>query len=94
MEAADSMHRRLVLASLTMGFLAGALACALAYWMIGSTIDDHGILREPFFLIPLAELLLVLGVLFGGFYLFAHLRARLSRRRAQVAAKEVPRGGT
>ncbi len=81
------MPRQRVLASLTMGFLAGALACAMAYRMIGSTVDDHGILREPFLPIPLAELLLVLGVLFGGLYLFAHLRARLSRRRAQVAAK-------
>jgi hypothetical protein len=64
-----------------MVFLAGALACALAYWMIDSTIDDHGILREPFFLIPIAELLLVLGLLFGGLYAFAHLRARRSRPR-------------
>jgi hypothetical protein len=81
------MPRQRVLANLTMAFLAGALACALAYRMIGSTVDDQGILREPFFLIPLAESLLVLGVLFGGVYLFAHLRARLSLRRAQVAAK-------
>jgi hypothetical protein len=77
-----------------MAFLAAALACALAYRMTGSTIDDHGILREPFFLIPVAELSLALGVLFGGLHLFAHLRARLSRRRVQVAAKDGPRGGT
>ena len=81
-EIADSMCRHAVPASLTMVFLAGALACGLAYWMIGSTIDDQGILREPFFLIPVAELMLALGVLFGGLQLFAHLHARLSRRRA------------
>ncbi|AVO37701.1 DUF3955 domain-containing protein [Pukyongiella litopenaei] len=40
--------------------LAG-LACALLYSAIGATVDDQGILREPFFLIPLGFALTILG---------------------------------
>ena len=36
----------------------------LLFQIIGSTIDEDGILHEPFFLIPVSYLLMVLG--FGG----------------------------
>jgi len=40
------------------------VASALIYNFLGSTIDAEGYLHEPFFLIPIAYLLLLVG--FGG----------------------------
>jgi hypothetical protein len=51
------------------------------YRMNGSTIGAHGVPHEPFFLIPVGELSLALGVLFGCLWLFPCLRIRLPRRR-------------
>ncbi|MFA0789754.1 DUF3955 domain-containing protein [Microbulbifer echini] len=33
----------------------------LAFWLIGSSIDSEGILREPFALLPLGLLILLSG---------------------------------
>jgi hypothetical protein len=38
-----------------------ALVCFLAYRLIGSSIDEDGVLVEPFFLVPLFWLCIVLG---------------------------------
>lgn len=38
---------------------AGFLGCQLSYKIIGSHIDQQGVLREPFFLIPSSMVLLL-----------------------------------
>ena len=37
--------------------------------IIGSTVDANGILHEPFFLLPLGYLLILLGIIFSLIYL-------------------------
>ncbi|SFU01504.1 DUF3955 domain-containing protein [Sedimentitalea nanhaiensis] len=46
---------------LTLG-LAG-LGCTLLYSVIGSSVDAQGVLREPFFLIPIGFAMVFLGVI-------------------------------
>jgi hypothetical protein len=46
------------------------LICLLSYNLIGSSIDSNGILREPFFLIPLGYLFLGMGIIGLTFNLF------------------------
>lgn len=41
-----------ILLLLAMMLLTGALSCAVAYRSIGNRVDQQGILREPFALIP------------------------------------------
>ncbi len=45
--------------------LGAALACVVAYNSIGSHVDEQGVLREPFALIPIGYLLLATGVALG-----------------------------
>ena len=52
--------------------LAGVI-CFLLSTMIGSTVDNNGILHEPFFLIPIGYLFLLIGLLSGLVYLFKRL---------------------
>jgi len=42
---------------------AAGFACWIAFALIGSTVDSQGVLHEPFGLIPIGWLLLLLGVL-------------------------------
>lgn len=44
---------------LTLGLLGGG--AAIIYNVIGQTIDENGMLNEPFFLIPLSYLFMVVG---------------------------------
>ena len=39
------------------------LACFVAFELIGATVDEHGLLHEPFALIPIGFLFVTLGVL-------------------------------
>jgi hypothetical protein len=45
-------------------FILGCISF-ITYIIIGSYVDENGFLIEPFFLIPIGYLLLVLGVLYG-----------------------------
>ena len=45
------MKRNLALLSCL--FLGASLICLVSFYRIGSTVDAHGTLREPFALIPL-----------------------------------------
>ena len=47
-------------------FIIGLL-CLLAFNLIGSTVDAQGVLHEPFGLIPIGFLLIVLGVVLYGY---------------------------
>lgn len=49
--------------------LAG-IGCFALSTIIGSTVDANGILHEPFFLIPIGYLFLLVGVICGGVHLF------------------------
>jgi len=53
--------------------LAG-IGCFLLFQMIGSTIDSSGIIHEPFFLIPIGYLFLLVGLGSGISYLFQRAR--------------------
>jgi hypothetical protein len=69
---------RTVLFSLIIGFL--GLGCLVLFAVIGSHVDENGILREPFFLLPLGYLLMLAG--FGAvLVLFVRRRFRSHRRR-------------
>ena len=50
------------------------IGCFLLSTMIGSTIDSNGVLHEPFFLIPIGYLFLLMGLISGFIYLFRKLR--------------------
>jgi hypothetical protein len=41
--------------------MAAGFACWIAFALIGSTVDSQGVLHEPFGLIPIGWLLLLLG---------------------------------
>ena len=56
--------------------LIGCIGCWTAYRIRGSAIDDDGILREPFALIPLGWLLFAVGVATGALYLIRDLGSR------------------
>ena len=45
--------------------IAIGLACAIAFHLIGSTIDANGLLHEPFALIPIGYLFFAAGLLTG-----------------------------
>jgi len=56
-----------------MMILAG-IGCFLLFKTIGSTIDSDGILHEPFFLVPIGYLFLLVGLGSGISYLFQRAR--------------------
>ena len=58
----------LVLALIFFGLSVG---CWLGYELAGATVDEDGRLIEQFALIPLAWLFLLLGLLAGGYHLWA-----------------------
>lgn len=62
-------------------FMVLGLACFMAFNMIGSTVDEAGVLHEPFGLLPIGFGLLFIGVLIA---LFGRLRTCIRRRRAGV----------
>ncbi|WGZ94348.1 MAG: DUF3955 domain-containing protein [Candidatus Thiothrix putei] len=53
-------------------FLVMGAVCLLAFQFIGGTVDAEGVLHEPFALLPLGYLFLLIGVVLG---LFGLLRA-------------------
>jgi len=58
----------------TIVLLLGGIICFALFSMIGSTVDSSGILHEPFFLVPIGYLLLLLGIISGVIYLIQKLR--------------------
>ena len=64
-------YRSLVAALICFG-LGGA--CWLGYELAGATVDENGWLVEEFVLIPLAWLFLLLGLVAGGYHLWAKRR--------------------
>ncbi|WP_339357886.1 DUF3955 domain-containing protein [Aeromonas sp. MR19] len=62
-------------------FMVLGLACYMAFNMIGSTVDEAGVLHEAFGLLPIGFGLLLIGVLV---VLFGWLRTCIRRRRAGV----------
>ncbi|MBM0490660.1 DUF3955 domain-containing protein [Aeromonas jandaei] len=55
------------------------LSCFVAFELIGATVDDNGLLHEPFALIPVGFLLVTLGVLLA---LLALIHGVMGHRRA------------
>jgi hypothetical protein len=45
----------------SIGLMLAGIGCAIAFEVIGSSVADDGTLVEPFFLIPIAWLLFLLG---------------------------------
>ena len=67
-----------MVARMSVLFIALAAGCVVAYRIIGSSVDEDGVLREPFALVPLGWLFLFLAAGFG----LAHRARRGSRRPA------------
>lgn len=66
-------------AVLSLVLLALGGGCLLAFAAIGSTIDEHGFLHEPFGLLPIGWLLIVCGSVAA---IVATARAVRRKRRA------------
>tara|TARA_Y100001968_G_scaffold298676_1_gene308713 strand:- start:553 stop:759 length:207 start_codon:yes stop_codon:yes gene_type:complete len=64
-------YRCLVLALIFFGLSVG---CWLGYELAGATVDEDEWLVEEFALIPLAWLFLLLGLVAGGYHLWAKRR--------------------
>ena len=62
--------------------LIGAVVCVGAFNVIGQTVDAEGVLREPFFLIPIFWLFLLLSLIAG----IANILARVIRARRKTAS--------
>lgn len=69
--------KRLLLVSLVLS--GTGLACLALFRAIGSTVDSDGVLHEPFGLIPIGWLCLLLGLVFGGLYVIKAVRGRIPR---------------
>lgn len=65
--------------------LAG-VACLVAFRYIGSTIDQRGVLHEPFALLPIGYGLLVSGAAAGLFGLVRAARTKRLHERRSAAA--------
>lgn len=61
--------------------LIGAVVCVTAFNIIGQTVDAEGVLHEPFFLIPLFWLSILLSLIIG----IANILARIIRARRKTA---------
>ncbi len=61
--------------------LVSAVVCLGAFNIIGQTIDAEGILHEPFFLVPLFWLSILLSLIIGS----ANILARVIRARRKTA---------
>jgi len=68
-------------------FGVASLGCLLAFWLIGSTVDEAGILHEPFALIPLAWLCGFLAAAAGIAYVVLRLVGSSSKH-----AERTPQG--
>jgi len=75
-DGSDMKRARVSLYITIIMILAGA-GCFLLFAMIGSTIDSSGILHEPFFLIPIGYLFLLIGLISGISYLIRRFRKRV-----------------
>lgn len=53
------------LGQLSLILLGCSFSALLAFWLIGSRVDSRGVLREPFFLLPISVLLAGAGALTG-----------------------------
>lgn len=58
----------------TVIMILSGISCFLLSAAIGSTIDSNGVLHEPFFLIPIGYLFILIGLISGFLYLFRKLR--------------------
>jgi drug/metabolite transporter (DMT)-like permease len=63
--------------------LFGGLASWGAYALIGSYVDDQGLLHEPFFLIPTGWLFIFASLAVGGLYLVVRLMQALRKAKSQ-----------
>ncbi len=75
-----SLTTQRTLTHLSLTLVAGVVACAIAYQVMGGQrIDRNGILREPFVFIPLGYVCLVGGLLSGSGAALLALRQQLKR---------------
>ncbi len=56
-------------------FVTGGFVSAIIYNLIGSYVDENGMLHEPFFLIPLGYLFAFIGlILFIVFFVYDQIK--------------------
>jgi len=51
--------------------------CIIAFAVIGSSVDENGLLREQFALLPIGYALLFLGIVMGIISSMRHVRKRI-----------------
>lgn len=60
-------------------FFGIVIVCGIAFNLMGSYVDEQGILHEPFAFIPIAWLSFLLGLISGGGFLIQRLVTRFLR---------------
>ncbi|KRM14654.1 hypothetical protein FD31_GL001717 [Companilactobacillus nantensis DSM 16982] len=53
-----------------------AVGCFVSMTLIESTVDSNGILHEPFFLIPIGYLFLLIGLISGAIHWYQRSRQK------------------
>lgn len=55
-------------------FIITGIGCILAFNLIGSTVDESGMVQEPFFLIPLGIITFLMGIVVGVLALVSRIK--------------------
>lgn len=66
----SEMRKAQISLYVTLVLIVTGVVCFVLKVILGSTIDGNGVLHEPFFLIPIGYLFLLLGIISGVSYLF------------------------
>jgi len=74
MKDGSDMRKARISLIITIAMLLGGVICFGLFMMIGSTVDSSGILHEPFFLVPIGYLFLLMGIISGVVYLIQRIR--------------------
>lgn len=70
MKDGSEMRQARISLYVTLILVAAGIICFVLKAVLGSTVDSSGMLHEPFFLIPIGYLFLLLGIISGTRYLF------------------------
>ena len=65
-----------VLTWISIAYIIIAISCIPIYNFIGVTVDENGVLHEPFFLVPLGIVTFLAGLIIGIIALFSQAKEK------------------
>ena len=65
-----------VLTWISIAYIVVAISCIPIYNFIGATVDENGVLHEPFFLVPLGIVMFLAGLIIGIIALFSQAKEK------------------